>query len=207
MLTRLGVFLLLFSVFLVWLPAAGAESVFKEEWEKLAIETASEADNGNVIAMFKKGVALAMVGDFKEAAEWFDLVSEHPHRREEGEDYRQEIEKKLVEDPENHVFLGKKAFLHFTEKDYNEAMEILEKMEKQDPENIWLDNYRALILVEEEKYEEAREILYYSLEKNENRYTRAFMGYAYWQEGQYGKATTHFLRTGTLLFSINEFLP
>ncbi len=205
--TRLGVLLITISIFLIALPTAAAEPLFQEEWQKLGEEASREAEEGNVIAMFKKGVSLAMIGKFEAAVEWFDRVSEHPHRKSEGEAYQKEIEESLKKSPEEHILLGQKAFLHFTHKEYQEALTILDKMEEQDPANIWLDNYRALILVEQDKYSSAREILRCSLEKEENRYTRAFMGYAYWQEGQYARASKHFLRTGTLIFSINKLLP
>lgn len=205
--TRLGFLFIIFLLLFIALPAACAQPLFQKDWQKLGEEVSREAENGDVIAMFKKGVSLAMIGKFEAAVEWFDRVSEHPDRRSEGEAYQKEIEESLKKSPEDHILLGQKAFLHFTHKEYQEALAILDKMEEQDPANIWLDNYRALILVEQEKYSSAREILRCSLEKEENRYTRAFMGYAYWQEGQYARASKHFLRTGTLIFSINKLLP
>jgi len=204
--TRWGAFLVILIVFLFCLPTARAESIFEKDWQELEEGVAQKASAGEVIAMFQKGVALALTGEFEDAVEWFDRVSEHPDRREEGYIYRKELRSDLEKTPEDHILLGKKAFLLFTDRDYDEALEILDKMEKQDPGNVWLDNYRALILVEQEEYSSAREILRSSLEKDENRYTRAFMGYAYWQEGKYGKAASHFLRTGTLIFSINKLL-
>ncbi len=205
--TRLGACLIIFIIVFIGLPTAGAGQLFQGEWQKLGEEASQEAEKGDVIAMFKKGVSLAMIGEFEAAVDWFDRVSEHPDRKSEGEAYQKELEERLSKAPEDHILMGQKAFLHFTHKEYQEALKILDRMEKQDPENIWLDNYRALILVEQEKFSLAREILRGSLEKDENRYTRAFMGYAYWQEGQYARAATHFLRTGTLIFSINKLLP
>ena len=172
----------------------------------MAEKAETGAKEGDVIEKFKLGVACAHLGSFEEALEWFERVSEHPRRREKSSTYETELELRLSLNPDDHLLLGQKAFLYYTDGDYAEALEIIERMEKQDPENYWIKNYRALLKVEMEEFEKARDLFREVLDKEENRYTRAFMGYAYWQEGKYGRAATHFIRTGTLLFTIEDIL-
>ena len=188
-------------------PAAGAvESEYYEKWQELAREAEPGAEEGDVVDKFRLGIVRALTGEFEEAVKWFERVEESPQNGEKEEEFARELEMGLEENPRDHLLLGQQAFLYFTAGDYEKALRNLEILIEQDPDNFWFKNYQGLIKVDLGEHEKSREIMRSSLEQEENRYTRAFLGYAYWDEGKYGRATGQFMRTGTLIFEIESLI-
>lgn len=202
------VVILCISILLLTGVTSGESASFDDQWMALAEESHEKLaqDEEDLRAMFSLAVAYANLGQIQMAQKWFETVSQKPGRREETQFILEEIQEALEDTPQDVLLTGKYAFILFSQREYGEALPYMERLKELGPSSIWPRNYLALTLIYLNRHEEAHEVLDSSLEMEENRYTRAIKGYAYWEEGYSFKATRQFLRTGTLLFEIRDIL-
>ncbi len=203
--------ILIFSLgilILFFLSGVATATPYENRWEKIIEENLEKVqkDPENPVYEFHLGVAYACTGEVEKTVDWFENFSENPRRREVSPKILADIEEKLREAPEDPVFLTQYSFALHVNYKYEESIDVFWQVLEYDEKNIWVYNYLAVAYLELEETEKAREVLDISLSIEENRYTRALLGYSYWMEGRYGRAMRHFVRTGTLMFRVMDLL-
>lgn len=194
----------LFGLFL--LETTEAQTAFPDQWHDVLWTNKErlQEEPHCLLSHFNCAIAYTQLDEFDEAIF---------HFQEMGENYEIEKIRRGVQDLElelkpgmNLVSWVKSAFYYLMLQNYDQSIQAFQMAINLDPDNFWLYNFKGLAQMADIDSERAKDSLRTSLSIKNNQYTHAFLGFIFWSEGRYVRASWHFARTGTLYFSIRDVL-